>query len=80
MIGFIVGLFIGCLIGFFIMGLASISSQKSREEEYIENIKTILRTQVEIMNKNIDDTRENGKELELNELFKGTVFEILKRD
>lgn len=60
------------------MGLASISSQKSREEEYIENIKTILRTQVEIMNKNIDDTRENGKELELNELFKGTVFEILK--
>lgn len=60
------------------MGLASISSQKSREEEYIEHIKTILRTQVEIMNKNIDDTRENGKELELNELFKGTVFEISK--
>lgn len=78
--GFVVGLFIGCGLGFFIIGLTSISSQKSREEEYAENVKTMFRIQADIMSKNIDEARKNEKDLELEELLKGTVFEILKRD
>lgn len=68
---------VGALFGLIITSLTTISSITSYKEEERERFEKAFATQRDIMNANLAKLREQQvEEVELEDLFKGTVFNI----
>lgn len=68
---------VGALFGLIITSLTTISSITSYKEEERERFEKAFVTQRDIMNANLAKLREQQvEEVELEDLFKGTVFDV----